>query len=166
MDFLDDPATAPDDACIAGLGATFAVPGEAGEAVELEEFTSEALGVTGLVPVGWEEVSPGVFGRGASALDQTVLLQQGAPLSADQLLDLLLGQFGLEEAPEPVGQREANGLTWNLYSFEVQGIPVDLAIAEADGLSLIVLLQGDENEREALYDTVFLPAVDALVPAG
>jgi hypothetical protein len=165
IEFLSDPSVAPDASCAEELEVAFEVPGGAVAEVELEEFTSDVLGVTGLVPVGWTEVGPGVYGRGESAVDTTMLLMQGAPMPGDQLLNLLMGQFGLDETPEPVGQREANGLTWTLYRFEVQGLPVDMAIAEAGDMSLIVLLQSDDDEQEALYEAVFLPAVDALVPA-
>ena len=58
----------------------------------------------------------------------------------------------------------AESLTWTLYATEVQGVLVDFALAESDGLALIVLLQSAADEHDTLYETVFLPAVDALVP--
>jgi hypothetical protein len=164
--FLDDPATAPDDACIAEMDLPqFVVPVEAGP-IELEPFTNEGLGIQGLIPAGWTEVNLGVYSRGSSALDVAVLLAQAAPMSAGDLLTLVSSQLGLEEVPEAVGEREANGLTWTLYAVTVQGVEIDMALTEADGLALIVLLQSDPGEHEALYEAVFLPAIDALVPLG
>jgi hypothetical protein len=161
--FLDDPTTAPDDACIAEMDLLqFVVPAEAG-GIELESFTNEQMGIQGLVPAGWTEVNLGVYARGSSAVDTAVLLAQAAPVSAEDLLALVSGQLGLGEPPETVGERQANGLTWTLYALTVQSVEIDMALAEADGLALIVLLQSDPGEHEALYEAVFLPVVDALV---
>src|SRR5690606_1399357 len=69
-DFINDPTTAPDSACIAGIPAlTFEVEGD-------ETATEEAVSIT-LVPFpsadgryrsvvaeGWREAAPGVYARG------------------------------------------------------------------------------------------------------
>jgi hypothetical protein len=39
-----------------------------------------------------------------------------------------------------------------------------MALAERDGLAFLVMMQSEPGERAALYEAVFLPAVDALVP--
>jgi hypothetical protein len=75
-----------------------------------------------------------------------------------------MAQLGLDEAPSSTGEREANGLTWTLYELHVQTVSVDIALAESDGLVLIVLLQSAQDERDGLYEAVYLPAIDALVP--
>ena len=59
---------------------------------------------------------------------------------------------------------EANGLTWTLYSFKVQGLSIDMALAESGGQGLVVILQSEPRERDALYEAVFLPVIDALTP--
>ena len=162
--FFNDPTTALDDACVAEMGVQFSVPSGEVEAIELEPFTSEAMGITGLKPVGWTEASPGVFARGSSGLDVATLIEQAAPGSTQDWLEVLAAQLGLDDLPESTGEREANGLTWTLYTVEVQGLSVDIALAESDGLVLIILLQSSMDERDALYEAAFLPAIDALVP--
>jgi hypothetical protein len=163
--FWDDPTVAPDDACIAGLDLPdFILPGQDAADIELEPFTSETFGISGVIPSGWTEVGPGVFTRGSSGLDVATLIVQAAPLDPETLLSLLVGQLGLEEAPEIVGEREANGITWTFYSVEYQGLSTDIAIAEGDGLAMIVLLMSEPGEHQALYEAVFVPVVDALVP--
>jgi pimeloyl-ACP methyl ester carboxylesterase len=164
--FLNDPTTSPDSACIGGMDLPqFVVPTEVVEPVEFEPFTNEQMGISGIAPVGWTEAVLGVFARGSSALDVTSLIQQAAPASGETLLDLLTRQLGLDEAPESVGERVAESLTWTLYAAEVQGVLVDFALAESNELALIVLLQSAADEHDTLYETVFLPVVDALVPA-
>ena len=167
QEFFDDPANTPEAACIADMTAPpFAVPESQSSEVALVPFTNDTFGITGVVPEGWSEVGPGVYRRGNSALDGVLLLQQASPSGgADALLELVTHQLGLDAAPDSVGEREANGLTWALYELEVQGIVVDMALAEQDGMGYIVLMQYPPDEREALYTSVFLAAVDALQPA-
>jgi pimeloyl-ACP methyl ester carboxylesterase len=162
--FLDDPTTPPDDACTADMAVEFAVPSDEAVAVEMEPFANEAMGITGLAPAGWTEAGLGVYTRASSALDVATLIEQAAPGTADQLLTGLVGQLGLSEAPASTGEREANDLTWMLYELQVQTVSVDIALAESDGLVLIVLLQSAQDERDGLYEAVYLPAIDALVP--
>ena len=95
-------------------------------------------------------------------MDVAVLIAQAAPMDANGLLNLLAGQMGLKETPSSAGVREANGISWTLYAVEVQSLLVDFALAESNGLGLIVVLQSAAKEHESLYQAVFLPAVDAL----
>jgi hypothetical protein len=162
--FLADPGAAPGDACLSDLDLPkFVVPGEGTGDIELEPYTDETFGISGVIPVGWQEVNPGVFSRASSGLDVAIILAQAAPMSAETLLAVLVGQLGLEEDPEIVGEREANGIAWMLYYLEVQGLSVDIALADSEGTALLVLLQSEPAERDLLYDAVFVPAVDALV---
>ena len=163
--FLEDPTTMPDDACMATMEvAPFAVPTEEVAAVELEPFSNDQLGISGVAPAGWTEAGPGVFVRASSATDVVSLVQQAAPVSAADMLARITAQLGLAEAPESVGEREANDLAWTFYATEVQGVSVDIALAESDELTLLVVLNTAANERDALYGAIFLPVVDALAP--
>ena len=162
--FVNDPAGPLDDACLAEMGVQFVVPSGEEVEIELEPYTHERMRITGLKPVGWDEIGPGIFARGSSGLDIVSMFQQSADGSADHLLASLSTQLRLDEIPESTGQREANGLTWTLYHVEVQNISVDFALTEGGGLALIILLQSPPDEREALYEQVYLPAVDNLVP--
>jgi pimeloyl-ACP methyl ester carboxylesterase len=161
--FLDNPAAAPASQCIANMdGPDFLA---SGTEVNLVPFTSEVFSISGVVPEGWEEASPGVYSR--SALGLVVLLQQAAPyVSADGILQLLTTQLGLYEVPEKAGSRKANGLTWSLYEIELHDVLADMAIAESGGTSYLVMLIGPPSERDFYYEEVFLPAVDALTPTG
>lgn len=164
LSFLDDPATAPDDACIAEIEPVpFAVPMSVAE-IELEPFTAEELTISGVAPAGWTEARPGVFARASSAVDPAGLVHDVVPVDAETLLAAIVQQLGLDANPESAGQRQANDLTWTLYSVEVGGIAVDLALAEHGDITLLVVLQVPANERDALYDAVFLPAIDGAVP--
>jgi pimeloyl-ACP methyl ester carboxylesterase len=162
--FIDDPDAAPDGSCIAEMpGLAFALPVEATDVV-LEAFSSEELGIQGLVPTGWKELNPGLFARGVSALDVAVVQVGIETVDPETMLDLVAKSYGLEEKPASTGGRQVNDFAWVLYSFEVQGGPRDLALAGSDGSTLFVLMRSASDERDSLVEAVFLPIVDALAP--
>ena len=43
-------------------------------------------------------------------------------------------------------------------------IAVDLALAEADGVSYLALVQTSLDDAEALHDCIFLPMLDSFAP--
>jgi hypothetical protein len=162
--FFEDPTAAPDDACIAKMGPpAFVVPADS-EAVTLEPFFNEEMGIQGVLPAGWTEIDAGTRARGRSATDTAAVIALSAPMTADDLLGLFTTQLDLENKPESVGRREANGLTWTLYSFKVLGLAIDMALAQSGAQGLVAILQSEPRERDALYEAVFLPVIDALTP--
>lgn len=161
--FFKNPQQAPSNACMGALEAISFVTPPPSE-ITLIPYTNQEMKVQGVAPEGWEQVSSGVFSRQHSSLDVALVLAQSAPLSAEALLKQISGQVGLSAPPEPAGERRANGLTWTLYAFNARGVQVDMALAEKDGVALLVLLQSTADERENLYQKVFLPMVDALKP--
>jgi hypothetical protein len=132
------------------------------EAPALVPYTNETLGIEGLAPDGWTEVRSGTLARVSSAMDQTVLIYDAAPISSDDFLSLIVAQLGLAETPPSSGERQANDLLWTLYESEAQGYPIDFALAEGDGVTMVILLISHADEYEVLHEAVFLPAVEAL----
>jgi pimeloyl-ACP methyl ester carboxylesterase len=160
--FLDDPGQAPDAGCLNEMpGLVFRVPAARGGVV-LAPYANDELGIQGLAPGGWTEMEGGVLARGSSAVDQTVLIFDVAPITTDEFLALIAQQFGLSEAPASSGQLEANGFAWTIYGTEVQGYPIDFALAEDGGQGLVVLMISEADEHDALREAVFVPALEAL----
>ena len=164
-DFIADPTQPPDASCIADMpGVAFDLPREAGEVV-LEPVTYEDSGFSGLLPAGWtDEALPRNYRRNLTALDPTTLVQDAVPMMADELFDLLAMQLGLDPELESVASVESDSLVWDLYSFEYQSYGADLALAEDEDTAYFVLFISPPDEHDALYETVFLPVVDALAP--
>ncbi len=161
--FVENPSQLPKSDCIQEMGAPqFSVPVAA--PVKLVPFSNKEMGIQGLSPSGWKEVNTGVFSRQATPLDATLVLAQASSVNAEMLLQQLARQFGLTEVPKSESQREANGMTWSLYAFQVRGLPLALAIAEVEGKSFLVLLQSSADEYSALYQYVFLPVMDSIKP--
>ncbi len=156
---------------IAVLAALLLVPlaVSAQEDITLEPITLDQFGIEALVPSGWTAAGPGLFARGQTADDGVLLAVQGAPIRVDGLMTALLPQLGLTEAPEPVGELTTDAFTWTLYQVDVEVpsvgvIRVDLALAQGEGSSYVVLLQASADEYEALHEQVFLPVLDAVQP--
>ena len=164
--FLEDPIVAPDASCIAEMEVEpFVVPATAAD-VELVPYTNEDLGFSAIVPDGWTEVQPGVFARASSAVDLAVLQLAVVPLSAAELPAAMAENYGLDEPLESTGERDANGLAWVLYSFEVAGVIRDLAAAGDGEVSYLVVVRSTPDERDVLFEAVFLPIIGAFVPTS
>jgi hypothetical protein len=67
----------------------------------------------------------------------------------------------LDSEPVPAGERQA-GFTWDLYTTTSFGTPVDMALTNDRGTTIIVIFFTHTNERDALYENVFLPVVDSV----
>jgi pimeloyl-ACP methyl ester carboxylesterase len=144
------------------------------EAVKLIPFESETFGIRGLAPEGWLNLQPGVFTRGSSYSDPTLLIQKSYPdLTTDGLLAALLPAMGIPELSEPMTEYGTKYFEWTLYQVEVE-MPgggtaiVDLALAERAEVPYLILLQAEAGEHndQLMLEEIFLPAVDALVPIG
>jgi hypothetical protein len=136
-------------------------------AIALKPYTDESYGIQSVIPEGWTQVGAGVYKRGKSLTDVAVIAQQSVPLSADKLLASLLPRLALTETPKSVGTRQA-ALDWTLYKVDVRtagvSLTVDLALAEQDGKTYLVLLQTAPEDYQELHNAVFLPVLDAFAP--
>ena len=130
-------------------------------------------GIRGVAPDGWVEPEPGHF-MPPERLDwETRLIHEFFPgITIRQLADsLLLPVLQLDQWPEPLGGHPSSRLPWQLYAPEAEltdlaGSSVDLALAETEaGVYLIALLAPSE-QRIALREAVFDPAVSALEPTS
>jgi len=163
--FFDDPTRAPDASCIAEMpGMVFAVPGEAQEVV-LEHFSDEERGFSGLVPAGWIEISPAVLTRSNSALDPTYFVIATEPLNPAEMFAELARQLGVDPEMESVARSQVGNFTWDFYTFERPGgYPAFLALTGDSEKAYFVYLVSEPDEQDALYDQLFLPAVEAMTP--
>ena len=162
--FINDPTQMPQAACFAEMpGVVFELPGEPA-AVVLEPFTDTERGFSGLVPAGWKELEPANLARGSSALDPAYFVLEATPGTAAELLAGLTGQLALDPGLEPVQRAPVGSFTWEFYTFELQGNPTDLALAEDVEKAYFVLLVSLADEHQVLHGQLFLPAVKAMAP--
>ncbi|MGD9099869.1 MAG: alpha/beta hydrolase, partial [Anaerolineae bacterium] len=166
--FLDDPTIPPDDACIAEMSQLqFVISFRGAQDVEFELFTDQEREIKGIIPKGWKAAGQGFYNRLNSILDPTQVGAQGAPVSAEVWVQWLADEFqytGLDETPQLAGERQANDFTWQLYVSTFKGNPVDIALAETQARTLLVVLLSTEYEHDAMYEAIYLPMMDALLP--
>ena len=161
--FWAEPGQEPAAACLAEMAGPQFAQGDAAADITLIPYENETFGLTGVIPEGWSEASPGVYVRGSNALDGTVLIQQAVPgVTADDLLQLLTGQLGLAEAPASTETTTIGAYTWTFYEAEAQGGMVNFALTESDGTAIIVVLFSSAAEQPALVESLFLPALEAI----
>jgi pimeloyl-ACP methyl ester carboxylesterase len=157
--FLNQPSATPVSTCIEAMREpAFELPSGP---VTLKPFENKSFGINGVAPDAWIENTPGVYLR--SNAGNVVLLQQAVPGTRDNALQLFAQQFKIAE-PSVAASRKTDSLAWSLYEFSVQGQPVDLALAEQDQKTYVVLLASETADRKALYDQLFLPVIDAYTP--
>ncbi len=168
--FLQDPSIAPDLTCVRETGTIkFVVPFDASAPIVLEPATIEQYQVNTRVPTGWTPGTFGFYNRSGFWGDVTQIGIQRAAVSESEWLTWLSTNFrsnqGFDQPPVKQGERQANGLTWSIYKASSQGYPVDLALASSGKETLLVLLLSYQNEHDALYNAVFLPAIDSTIPS-
>jgi hypothetical protein len=163
--FLEDPSAAPDAACLAEMpGVVFDLPKEPAAGMVVEPVVFAESGLRAVKPAGWEEAAPGTYRRGQNALDATALIYDAAPISQAEFLQAIQAQINLAEPPESTGVRATESFTWTLYSTVVRGVVLDMAMTPWNGQTLLVLMQANADERDSLYEPLFLAAIDAVKP--
>jgi hypothetical protein len=163
--FLDDPSSEPDRSCMGDLKLdAFIVPYTGTPPLALKGVASS--GIRTQVPKDWHSDGQGFYYRGNSALDITevgVVKFSGNTQDIQNYYSVkAYGYRGLDGPLVAVGERKAHGLTWQLFTSSSYGRPVDIAMVDSGSESSIAILQFcNKDEHDALYQTVFLPMVDA-----
>jgi pimeloyl-ACP methyl ester carboxylesterase len=167
LDFLDQPDKPPDSACLDQTQITYYTLYTGEPPLELLPVQIQEMDMQGLAPAGWMDQGQGVFSREATYGDDTRLEIRSSSERASARLAALIADFdgvGFDRTPARTTTRFANGINWSIYRALSDGRPVDLALAETGGRTLMVLLLGQPDERDALYRTVFLPIIDGTRP--
>jgi hypothetical protein len=162
--FLDNPSIEPDRSCMNELKPVdFVVPYTGNPPLPLKSIQASGLSVD--VPSEWRSLGEGFYYRGNSPFDITEAGILRIPISSQDIENFFslkaYGYRGLDSPLIPAGQREANGLVWRLFTSSSYGRPVDIAMADDGGWSIVVLLFCNQDEHDALYQTVFLPMIDS-----
>jgi pimeloyl-ACP methyl ester carboxylesterase len=162
--FIDNPNQTPDTACLDSMAVTYYTSYTGEPPLELLPVVSEEMELQAAVPSGWIDGGKGIYSREAYYGDFTELQIQSSSTSAGEWLASLTDSFngaGFDRTPARNTTRFANGVNWNIYRAFSENRPVELAFAETGERTLMVLLLSQTSERDALYRTVFLPAVDS-----
>ncbi len=162
--FLADPAREPSQTCMNNLKApVFVVPYTGEPALLLQNVTANGYRVS--VPRDWQTDGDGYYYRNNSPFDITevgLFRVRGSIASIEEHFGSQLnGYRGLDGPLMPAGERQTDDFNWQLYTSSSYGRPVDIAMAEDRGWSIVVVQFSNKDEHEALYRTVFLPMIDS-----
>lgn len=163
--FFDNPTQKPDDACLSDMAqVSFAAPVKASD-FKLKPFSEAQLGISSVIPENWKQIQAGFYSPNGKVTDSTALIMLAAPLAPDAFLNFMqqqLSQADIKIEFEQVGTRTANGINWTLYKTQADTSGIDLALSQKTGTTYLIMMQSPLNDRKALVEGVFLPAVDAL----
>ncbi len=144
LGFFADPAADIDRSCIETSKEPSWLPGSL-EGLTFEPFEVSFLGVKGVVPEGWTSQGPGTSIRSDSNLaHQTVLIQQGGPIPAEQFVDLLASQLGGE--PVPAGSFDAGGRTWDVVDIDAAVGNIRAYVFDDAGFTLFAAVFGPASD--------------------
>jgi pimeloyl-ACP methyl ester carboxylesterase len=151
--FLNAPTAKQDVSCIEDMTALeFSTT-----SLKTINFTDAAAGVGSVRPVGWLQIAPGQF-----VDDVTVA---GLGFQVTDRPDMTGIQRALEQAnARRIASRttQNNSVSWTIYEGKSGRLFFDYAVSK-DGTYFIDLVTESEAQRQALYESVFLPAIDAFV---
>ncbi|MBL8157287.1 MAG: hypothetical protein JNM70_24150 [Anaerolineae bacterium] len=135
-----------------------------GRSPRLVEFTSQTDGFRSLIPEGWQpsDMSPLIYtGDG----DTPTLTQLFLPnTTVEARMTEMAASFAADSYPPPVETIQVNGLSWQRFQISVGGILYDLALAEHKGGLFNIQLTSLPDERDAAFNTIFLPVLQAFQP--
>ena len=169
MAFLKNPEKAPDSACLRPEVFEFFLPYDGIEPVTVVEMSDSANRLQGIVPAGWKkQLASGAYLRRAYLFDPTLVQTLSFNFAKNEVLDALASSFqdnGFELKPQRISTRVVNGLSWSIYASKFNGEPVIVGLAQVNTrrtLGLIMVVSAPE--KDAFYNGLFLPMLDAIVP--
>jgi pimeloyl-ACP methyl ester carboxylesterase len=169
MEFLKDPAQAPDAACLQRATFEFFLPYDGKQPIALEALNDPAQLLRGMVPAGWKRDPHALsYSRHAYLFDPTQVTYTTFAAPQYMAFTKLVDSFesvGFDGPPKRMADHLANDLLWTTYLGKYKGGPVLIALAEVSkSQTLAVVMVVTEKERSAFYDGLFLPILDAYAP--
>ena len=166
LEFLSDPSTAPDSACIDDMGPPqFFTPGRL--SVNLIPFENRSLSVTvtGVVPEGWDNAGPGQYV--APGLGETAVVQNAQISSPGLTIESMADGIGeLIEITDWDRTIYASSHTWDLFEGFNGKQMFLMGLTEANGFLLTVILVTQPDVFDEYRELVFMPALDAIEASG
>ena len=160
LDFLADPDSEADQSCIATSSEPIWVPTSL-EGIGFEPFEEPMLGITGVLPEGWDDQGLGISVRSDSNLaHQTVVIQQAGPIPADQFIGLVAAQLGGE--PIAAGTIDVGARTWDVYNLDGDAASTQAYLFEDGAFTFLVALIAQEDDLDEVASHIITPILENL----
>ena len=158
--FMADPQSEADTSCIATSVEPRWVPTSL-EGIGFEPFQEPLLGVTGVIPEGWDDQGLGISVRTETNLaHQAALIQQAGPIPPAQFLGLVASQLGGE--PEQSGTIDVAGRTWDVYNLAADAGTARVYLHEDAGFTFLVALIAPPADLDDLELNLIDPVLENL----
>jgi pimeloyl-ACP methyl ester carboxylesterase len=170
LNFFDNPDQTPDSTCLTqAQDFQFFTPYTGGQPLALEPFDNIGARMQMLIPVEWNRNAFSTyFYRKAYLYDQTQIGLENFTTTKEFVVTALAQSFennGFDKPLAKFATHPANGFTWTIYTSTFNGEPVFVAIAQVGKnrtTAIVMITSGPE--REAFYENLFMPVVNATVP--
>lgn len=155
--FIDDPARAPDSACLDGLAAAGFASSLDPDAITLEPVTLDTYGLSTVRPSGWTEIEPGVYAAPAAL---ALFLAYSVP-------DWQAVTAAYQRFDPAYDHLTVNGQEWALHeaAMSLSGASGIIAVTPYEDGYFVIGVVGSSTTLPALYDSVLLPALEAFAVA-
>jgi CubicO group peptidase (beta-lactamase class C family) len=158
----------------ASLAGSCSIP-TADTKIQYQTYESGSLGIQTVIPSTWIPFWPeGVFVRDMPTTDPTFLIFGSIlGVTKEQFLGSAAALAGLDENLNSTGNISTDSLFWDLISFPIQQgfllvyypdygtLQFDCAFAEINGALVYIAMGSPPDQRDSLYEEVFLPAVNS-----
>jgi pimeloyl-ACP methyl ester carboxylesterase len=138
--------------------------GQDGPDIERRPIEDQIFGISSVVPADWTAIGNGTYARGMPPDDLAIIVIQSAAATIEQVWPALLPQLMLDEIPEVTGALVAGDLDWQLHQFSERPgeleLTIEVAMAEQEGTTYLVMLQGESDEFDVPREQVLVPALE------
>jgi pimeloyl-ACP methyl ester carboxylesterase len=167
--FLNAPGNEPNTSCLTAKPFAFFLPYDGKQPIAVSESSDTVNGVQGVTPDGWKKKLPdGIYMRHAYLFDVTQVQATAYNSTKKIVLEQLEKSFqkeGLSETPRVIDTRVVNKLTWTVYATKFNGEPVIMALAQTStGRTMVLTMVVSAAERDAFYNGLFIPMLNAMLP--
>jgi hypothetical protein len=154
--FLNDPSTAPASQCLTEMKMTFVTPVDTA-VIPLNLVTLTEYGLQAGMPEEWLEAAP----EYRVSPDRTIELV--VKDKRDESLESVLASLNASETGLEI---EANDLVWQVHDIAIPGSEAVgyLATTPSPQGFYLVLVVTTADKKEALFEPLFLPVVESVVP--
>lgn len=153
--YLNDPDTEPDAVCVTDMSFSIITPVVI-EEVTFEPAEIETFNISVIAPSGWIRANDEYFIAPDRSIELVIRENREQPIDAFRTI------WG---ANELIDVFDSNGLTWSIseVSLTENELAGFVATAPSEDGFFVVMMVTSAKQQGSLYDSVFLPIVEAFV---
>ena len=163
--FVDSPAQSLDSSCVDNVPPPLFATAQV-TAIENRDYQSDELGFRSVIPENWYEMEPGVFSPYPTLEPVAIpVIAFRFPITLDEYISRIIteGFYAYDRLPASTATITANGRDWQIYQVERpdENVYTSFAFFNGDQPYVIGVTATTAEERDYLYDALFVPAIQA-----